>query len=71
MLTLPRPAGVSQMNYASLIIASFLLISLGYWFARGRHEYVGPRVHNLAGPVLVNGGSAALPSRIASAGAGV
>jgi amino acid transporter len=39
-----------QMNYASLIIGSFLIISIGYWFIRGRHEYVGPRVHKRPTP---------------------
>ena len=33
------------MNYASLIIVAFLVVSVGYWFARGRYEYVGPRTH--------------------------
>lgn len=47
------------MNYASLIIVAFLVVSVGYWFARGRYEYVGPRTHNqpvvngVAKPILM------------------
>ncbi len=48
------------MNYASLIIAAFLLISLGYWFARGRYEYVGPRTYKPVDPAM-NGDGAAPP----------
>jgi hypothetical protein len=47
-----------QMNYASLIIVSFLIISIGYWFIRGRYEYVGPRVHKRPAP---DGNGAATP----------
>jgi hypothetical protein len=46
------------MNYASLIIVAFLVVSVGYWFARGRYEYVGPRTHN---PPVVNGNGVAKP----------
>lgn len=48
--------GVLQMNYASLIIVAFLVVSVGYWFARGRYEYVGPRTHK---PPVVDGNGVA------------
>lgn len=33
------------MNYAVVILAFVLFLSLGYWFIAGRKTYVGPRTN--------------------------
>lgn len=32
------------MNYACVILVAIGLFSVGYWYAGGRHFYIGPRV---------------------------
>lgn len=32
------------MNYVSVLIVAMFIFAYGYWYAAGRHYYVGPRV---------------------------
>lgn len=36
------PVDAESMNYSSVIFAGVLLAAMGYYFWRGRKEYVGP-----------------------------
>jgi hypothetical protein len=31
------------MNYVVVLIAAVAIFSIGYWYAAGRHYYIGPR----------------------------
>lgn len=46
------------MNYAIVIMAFVLLLSLSYWFIAGRKHYTGPRTQTH----VVNGGFVDAPS---------
>ena len=36
-------ANLPQMNYVVVLIAAVAIFSIGYWYAAGRHYYIGPR----------------------------
>jgi uncharacterized membrane protein YqiK len=35
---------LKQMNYAVVILAFVMILATGYWWAKGRNYYTGPRV---------------------------
>lgn len=43
MLPTVRPVTTDNMNYASVVLAVTLLISVIYWYLRGKRYYTGPR----------------------------
>lgn len=32
------------MNYVSVLMVAVTILAVGYWYAAGRHYYIGPRV---------------------------
>ncbi|KAL2037455.1 hypothetical protein N7G274_009735 [Stereocaulon virgatum] len=38
-----RPVTPQNMNYVVVLIAAVAIFSIGYWYAAGRHYYIGPR----------------------------
>ena len=35
---------ITQMNYVAVLMVAVALFAVGYWYAAGRHYYIGPRV---------------------------